>query len=694
MSFHRGPEVIPGENQVFFDDRRGRWTVLFGDGRQESRVQFPNEAAARDAAGETNNKNTETVPKQLVKNKVKEKSIATESFKEETAELVEVRAANEGSTVGGEVGNEAAGFKSISAAVGKEPVTDGPVMTVMTNNIPGQNLEKNNTATTEITAITGKASANGVLDEVIVQGSPKGMTKALEKTVGIDKNKITSIVSKASSIPARQAKAVEIEQTGGISKFVGAQAATASAKVSIELGNPIGSNNLFGSIMSGKGNIIANLVSLAFGKAGIKSININTTLVDAGTQLLNNRNIKISPPPLVFSGGQSNLKNIVTKSSGGNPSWTSGSGTGERTPEQIFKVGKEDATWRGWQSEGMRPVESGGYHFKPLITYDHIEAELRHAVKEREITTLIFNWTGFGTGMDMLTAGFIHEAIKKKQLKDIGAAEINANPLNYGFQIHCYVQSKGFAQKVVPWTRGLHTDKSPELNPMLAKTLYVMINAGSTLSQDEVSERKEDVSIYSESSISKDQWEVMDEFIKAFMTVCPGGEILGRRDIEPSVTVANSIAPGFDVRAYTARKFTKDSTFKEDKIPVAKASISASELADREPATIKQSQAPHDKVPKVNNIVKASTPAPTRESLQAAAGTFAKDNEGLLTNLRRRADAAGATGNLASGISNAATAVVDTAIAAQTKLTLGNKFEAMKQGLKFDKISNLFKRQE
>ena len=221
-----------------------------------------------------------------------------------------------------------------------------------------------------------------------------------------------------------------------------------------------------------------------------------------------------------------------------------------------------------------------------------------------------------------------------------------------------------------------------------------MINAGSTLSQDEVSERKEDVSIYSESSISKDQWEVMDEFIKAFMTVCPGGEVLGRRDIEPSVTVANSIAPGFDVRAYTARKFTKDSTFKEDKIPVAKASISASELADREPATIKQSQAPHDKVPKVNNIVKASTPAPTRESLQAAAGTFAKDNESLLTNLRRRADAAGATGNLASGISNAATAVVDTAIAAQTKLTLGNKFEAMKQGLKFDKISNLFKRQE
>ena len=87
MSFHTGPEIIPGENQVFFDESRGKWTVLFGDGRQESKVQFPNEAAARDAAGETNNKNTETVPKQLVKNKVKEKSIATESFKEETAEL-------------------------------------------------------------------------------------------------------------------------------------------------------------------------------------------------------------------------------------------------------------------------------------------------------------------------------------------------------------------------------------------------------------------------------------------------------------------------------------------------------------------------------------------------------------------------------------------------------------------------------
>ena len=227
----------------------------------------------------------------MLENKVKEKSLAAEEFAETQANLVQQRIATEGSTISLKVGDEASGFKSLTAKVGKDPVTDGPVMSVMTNNIPGVDISKNLTSTSDVTAITGKAASSGVLDEVVVQANPKAMNSALTEVAGVAKNKVADIVSAASPIKDKIKDAITIEQTGGFSKEAGNKAKDASRKVGIELGNPFGSVNPFGSIMSGIGNSLPNLVSLAFGQGGFKLPTVDTNFVPSGTQLLNNRNI-------------------------------------------------------------------------------------------------------------------------------------------------------------------------------------------------------------------------------------------------------------------------------------------------------------------------------------------------------------------------------------------------------------------
>jgi len=617
---------------------------------------------------------TGTVNKQLIQNKVKEISLAAEEFAEAQKALIEQRISTEGSTISLKVGDEASGFKSITAKVGKDPVTDGPVMSVMTNNIPGVDISKNLTSTSDVTAITGKVASSGVLDEVVIQANPKAMNSALTEVAGVAKNKVADIVSAASPIKDKIKDAINIEQTGGFSKEAGNKAKDASRKVSIELGNPFGSDNQFGSIMSGMSNSLPNLVSLAFGQGGFKSPTVDTNFVPTGTQLLNNRNIKVTPPPIVSSNGISNLSNALTKSAGGNPDWK------KKIEDDVFKIGQDDAKWQGWNSRGIR--RGGSYYFRPMATYDHIEAELRHAAKNREITTLILGWTGFGNNMDLYGVDFIHEQVKKKDVEKYGADVVNASPFDYGFNVHAYLHQSGLTVKCVPMSRRVFSKKNPKLQPLFDNCIAVMINAGANVPQKEV--RKGDTTQLSADTITPRQWEVIDEFIRAFIKVFPGGEIIGQRDFN-----SEKIGPGFDVRAYVARKFTKDSTFTEEKI---ESIPSASELADREPATIVQPQVSHNKIPNINATVKSATAS--KVDLTAVASTFQADNRSVTDLIRQKTqDAESILNTTGSGITNASTANLDTL--ADNKLTqnLTNKFEAVKQGLKFDKIKQAFTRQ-
>ena len=110
-----------------------------------------------------------TVPKQLVSNKIQEKSQATSEFTTEAQKSVNRRASLEG-TKSNDVGKTSdTGFTTVSTTTGYDEIKDLPVAAVMTNDIPTQNIEKKMSNASTVSDLTGGSNTNGVLDEVVIQ---------------------------------------------------------------------------------------------------------------------------------------------------------------------------------------------------------------------------------------------------------------------------------------------------------------------------------------------------------------------------------------------------------------------------------------------------------------------------------------------------------------------------------------------
>ena len=222
---------------------------------------------------------TGSVSKQILKNKLKEKSQAEDEFSTETKELVEQRASVEGSTMT-KVGQTSSGFTAMSSSVGSKPVFDGPVAAVM--NEPVDGLRKEPSDASKLSAITGTSNTGANLTEVVAQANVKGMDVALREKAGVSNTEVASIVTDASPIKDKVEKSVPLVQTGGIEEEAGKKAASASKKISAELGNGFGSGNAFGSISSGVGNILSQLLAQTFGNTSITQITEATEFVKEG----------------------------------------------------------------------------------------------------------------------------------------------------------------------------------------------------------------------------------------------------------------------------------------------------------------------------------------------------------------------------------------------------------------------------
>ena len=135
---------------------------------------------------------TGSVSKQILKNKLKEKSQAEDEFSTETKELVEQRASVEGSTMT-KVGQTSSGFTAMSSSVGSKPVFDGPVAAVM--NEPVDGLRKEPSDASKLSAITGTSNTGANLTEVVAQANVKGMDVALREKAGVSNTEVASIVT-------------------------------------------------------------------------------------------------------------------------------------------------------------------------------------------------------------------------------------------------------------------------------------------------------------------------------------------------------------------------------------------------------------------------------------------------------------------------------------------------------------------
>ena len=594
------------------------------------------------------------VPKELIANKVKEKSQATSEFSNEAQKAVNRRAALEG-TKSNDVGKTSdTGFTTVSTTTGYDEIKDLPVAAVMTNDIPTQDIQKKGSDTSTISDLTGGSNTNGILDEVVIQANPKGMDVALREVVGVPDNKVSNIVKKASPIEDEIKQAVDVQQSGGIEQDTGAKAATASKKVSKEIGDPFGFLNEFGGIGNGVSNIVPALVSQAFGKEGVSDIETDTEFVNKGIKLTNENGGKETPPPIVKSGGTSNVSNVVT-----NP-------TGEPPNDRItYVVGLDDGKWAGANSRGT--AVGGTFDFKSLQTYDHIEAEMKFAYDQREITSLIIDWSNLPNGYDNYNVDRIHEDVKRKHNERYGSDAVNADPLRYGLQTNFYIHQSGTVKKVVPAKEAVKSLKYPkERNDIYANCLFVMINSSP------------------DSPPTAKLWESLNEVIRAFIDIFPGGEILGTKDLAP---LNSTDGPGFDVRGYVARKFGKDTTFTDT---IVTSIPSASELADREPETIVTPMTNQNKKPKIKDTVKTATAKPV--NFDQIAEAYHNNNAVVIDAQRQKAQevrqSVAADG---SGKSSSKVKVLDDAIENSLTSNLHHKSEALKNGLRFDQTSKTFK---
>ena len=576
-----------------------------------------------------------------IKNKNKERSLASEEYANAAGEAVLRRITAEGSTAN-DVGTKAnESFKTISTTTGDKPVKDEPVAVEVTETIPGQTVKKNNTASSDIGNLTGSTSISAPkLDEIIAQGNVAGMNAALVQGLDVQENKVAAIVTPGAPIESEVKKAVEETQAGGVEKVLGEETVVASRKVSDELGNPFGSSNLFGSIGSGISNILSQLVSLSFNQPGFKSLDGTTAFLPEGVQLINASGEKVTPPPVVNNNGHTNVADLVST---------------KQSKKNLYTAGLEDSKWAGVNSRGTQI--GGSYEFKTLSSTDHIEAEMRFASNQREITSLIIDWTNLPFGYDNYTIDEIHQSIGELHTKEYGINVVNAKPNDYGIQTHMYVHQSGKIKRAVPPKNPIKALKYPVRQDIYDHCIHITLNASSTTGRPHR------------------QLESLDEIIKTFIKVFPGAEILGANDLLPELSTT---APGFSVRPYVLRKFGKESVNKEIPVTIIP---SAKQLADLQPDNVVTPQSEHNKRPDPNKLI---TQLGMDVDYKSTSETWFNDNQDTIDLLRQKAEKSyESVKEDGSGISNKQVTTLDEQHNTKLMANLRNKLAAANKGLRY-----------
>ena len=577
------------------------------------------------------------IPSTSIKNKNQERSLASEDY-----EIVAQKAVQKRVTAEGVSNKTNAAFTSVSHTTGSKPVKDAPIVAIMTNNVAGETVSKTNTATSDIGNLTGSTSSSAnILDEVIVQNNLEGMNAGLTEGLKVAKEKIPNIIKTSAPIESIANEAIDDIQLGGIETVLGDLTVDASRKIAKELGEPFGSDNLFGSIGSGVSNILSQLVAQTFNQPGFKSLLNTTAFVPSGVELIDAEGNKVTPPPVVKENGHTNITEIVSTKEG---------------KKNLYKAGEGDADWAGINSRGTNV--GGNYEFKTLSSTDHIEAELRFASNQREITCLIIDWSDLPYNYDDFTVDEIHQALSQLHQEEYGINTTQSRPNDYGLQTHMYIHQSGLIKRAVPPKNKVIARKHPVRQKIYDKAIHITLNASE------------------KTSYPHRQRESMDEIIKAFIKVFPGGEIYGANDLLPENSTE---APGFSVRPYVLRKFGKTSV--NDEIPVTDIP-SAKQLADLQPANIVTPLSQHNKIPDPNKLITDLNRGTFEiaESLE----TWFNDNQDTIDLLRQKAEKAFESVKVdGSGFSDNSVKVLDETQDGKLTQNLNNKLSALAKGLKY-----------
>ena len=181
---------------------------------------------------------------------------------------------------------------------------------------------------------------------------------------------------------------------------------------------------------------------------------------------------------------------------------------------------------------GQEPVATvrAGSKFTFVNSYEELITDFRGA--SREITEVVTHWT----------AHFLNQGY-------VGSEDIEKIHLQKGFSTigyHYVIKRDGSLQRGRPINReGAHALENGHNKYSIGVAFVAGYNCNSG--------NPNYLNYVSAESITGEQWKTLDQFLKAFYVVWPGGQVWGHNDTDPG----NKIDPGIDMVQYVQNKFGK-----------------------------------------------------------------------------------------------------------------------------------------
>lgn len=434
-----------------------------------------------------------------------------------------------------DVGELIGGFLTLSKNTKQnQKITDEPIISVVTEEVPGVTTTKISSSKGDIATLTGTTTEDGQLDTLVVTANPAGIKAALQEAFNASDNQIKDALKQSSPVPDK----VEKASTEDITATVTRDAKKVVEKANRSLGNPLGSNNPFGSLGNSFGNILGNVL----GK--IKGAGASTKFGEI---------LPGKPPGFIVPEGFPEPVDIIQEDGSTNIDQstepTNNATAAAKSSRQPYVLSSNVSGWKGARTDLI--TGGGTYEFTVVHTSEELEAELRNST--RDITTSVVHWTKTHSDSP-LNAYHIHRLHIAAQWESLGGDEdafeilIDQGPKN-GIEWHYCILKDGTIQRGRP----IDIDGGEAVG-FKRSTIHIGFVAGYTAAYNTPNAEF----TLSPASITSEQWKSFDKFLDAFYRAYPGGEALSHRQIDKTST-----CPGFDVSTYIEGKYNKVSVYED-----------------------------------------------------------------------------------------------------------------------------------
>jgi N-acetylmuramoyl-L-alanine amidase len=384
------------------------------------------------------------------------------------------------------------------------------------------------TNTRALQAITGKAPVLGNLKSHVIASSPFSIFSTIGNISGIDPN--NSLIGQLTTAAADTVIS-NIKDTTRESSFANSLASATIARLS--------STNNF------DGGILTNLLLLGTDV-------LRNELVSNTNGLLRDSVLNRAMQEIVL-GRKENAVNIIQKELSSLPNPPSNIDSILKSVYRIDPSISNVVASRGSQFTQLKPattkverlnsneqnfpisstVDRGvpsAYEFKFVDSFEELIADFRGT--NREITETVVHWTAHYTDQG-----------------HVGSEELHNIAVNRGFSgcsYHYIIKRDGSLQRGRPLNRiGAHA----KANGHNKYSIGVSMVGGYNCNSGNPHYNK----FISAESITSEQWNTLDQFLRAFYVVWPGGQVWGHNDTDPE----SKVDPGIDMQEYIQNKFKK-----------------------------------------------------------------------------------------------------------------------------------------